>query len=96
MSLPSYDAVIAEGSDASHLIGPYLNTASLKNIILVDKEYYTKYAKYLWEDPMARVTKLSRPFCKIYALYISHSYLLNIQLLLSNSSKELAAPERRH
>jgi len=94
MSLPSYDAAIAEGSDVSHLIGPYLDTASVRNIILVDKEYYKMYAKYLWEDPMLRVAELSRPFCKIYALYISGSCSLNIQLLLSNSSMELAAVKR--
>jgi hypothetical protein len=62
MALPSYDSIYLRDTDIGALIVPYLDVADLNNILLVNKESYLNFARYLWNDPLRSVVRRSKPF----------------------------------
>lgn len=89
MSLPSYEEAIVHSRDISNILESYLDTSSLRNIVLVDKDHNKKYAKYLWADPIVRIAEGSKPFSMcIHSYSVRGLQLTFSKLVLSSLSTE--------
>lgn len=68
MALPSYQSIILRDGDLGALIAPYLDQASLRSLLLADKQCYKAFVRHLWNDPIKWVVVTRAPFSKCASL----------------------------